>query len=276
MGLVYLDGYSWAQISREERFFCAHLFQLIQTDGVKKFIQYLNFRHKTSLDEQSNWELAYEACFYRDLWQHRRRKGTLFSPKRTFDLCLLSDNSIVVIEAKAHQEFETNQLSIFEKDKSQIRKETSVDTVLLTGLASSKYKVPQKVLSYFNGSYLTWHELANLYNNDAILRRADDIYESGSYLTYGKNNVSGYMKGNELATAHANGEEFMVGRKGGLTGKAIIEDVSSGAWKTQKYETNREATEIKQNWFWLSEFMLLIRNPIPWQINSGDAKKPHP
>ena len=110
MGLTYLNGNSWAQVSREERFFCAQLFNLIQSDDIKGFIQYLNSNHSLSLDECANWEIAYEVCFYRDLWQHRRRSGTLFSPKRTFDLCLFSDSAIIVIEAKAHQEFDANQL----------------------------------------------------------------------------------------------------------------------------------------------------------------------
>ena len=34
------------------------------------------------------WEPAFEACFYRDIWQLRGREGELYSPKRTFDLCL--------------------------------------------------------------------------------------------------------------------------------------------------------------------------------------------
>ena len=256
MGLVYLDGKSWAQVSRAERFFCAHLFELIQRNGVISFLQYLNTTHKTELNENSNWEIAYEACFYRDLWQHRGRKGSLFSPKRTFDLCLLSDSAIVVIEAKAHQEFEVDQLTSFEKDKSQLKKETQVNTVLLSGLASSRYNVSQKIRSYFNGPYLTWDELASLYNNDAILRRANDIYDP---VTYGKNNVSGYITGGELAAAYANGEEFMVGRNGGITGPAIAHDIASSGWETRKYETNREATDaINSNWFWLSEFMDII------------------
>ena len=67
------------------------------------------------------------------------------------------------------------------------------------------------------------------------------------------------MTGNELAAAYANGEEFTVGRFGGITGPAIIDDIASGSWKTRKYETNREAKDtVNSNWFWLSEFMYMI------------------
>jgi hypothetical protein len=191
-----------------------------------------------------------------------RRSGTLFSPKRTFDLCLFSDSAIIVIEAKAHQEFDANQLLSFDKDKSQIRKEVAVDRVLLTGIASSKYRPPKAVLDHFNGSFLTWHELASHFNNDQILLRANAIYEPNNS-TSGKSNTGGYMTGSELANAYSRDEEFLVGRNSGLTGKAIMADVCSGSFRTHKYETNREATEINSNWFWLSEFMQLISNQTP-------------
>ena len=256
MGLVYLDGKSWSQISREERFFCAHLFGLIQTHSIDSFVHYLNSAHQTTLDEKLHWEIGYEVCFYRDLWHHRGRRGSLFSPKRTFDICLFSDTTIMVIEAKAHQEFEMDQLQFFDKDKSQLKEETQVSTVLLAGLASSRYEVPQEVRSHFNGPYLTWNELAINYSNDVILNRADAVYQPGSALTYGKNNASGYMTGSELAASNAVGEEFLVGRSGGLTGPLLTQDIMSGTWKTRKYETNREAiAAINSNWFWLSEFM---------------------
>jgi hypothetical protein len=113
MGLSYLKGLSWKDVTREERFFCAHLHNLMQQEGVSKFVSYLNNKHGTSLPVEANWEVAYEACFYRDLWHYRGKEGKPFSPKRTFDLCILSDVAINVIEAKSHQKFESEQLKHF-------------------------------------------------------------------------------------------------------------------------------------------------------------------
>ena len=109
MGLSYLEGRSWWEVSREERFFCAQLFHLVQQGGLVRFLSYLNARHDAGLVVDANWELAYEVCFYRDLWQSRGKKRRPFSKKRTFDLCLFSDETIVVIEAKAQQKFDDDQ-----------------------------------------------------------------------------------------------------------------------------------------------------------------------
>ena len=107
MGLRYLkNNVSWSKVTREERFFCAHLYFLIKEEGLSKFVGYLSEVHNMSLPVDANWEAAYEACFYRDFWYHWDKKGELFSKKRTFDLCLLSDDMIIVIEAKSNQEFE--------------------------------------------------------------------------------------------------------------------------------------------------------------------------
>ncbi len=263
MGLSFLDGKSWWQVSRDERFFCAHLFHIIETKGVDSFIEHLNSDHGMSLDCKANWEAAYEACFYRDLWQHRNREGILFSPKRTFDLCFFSDDAIVVVEAKAHGEFKTDQLESFEKDKDKIKQETGVSTVLLGALTSSRYNAAPNVKACFNGPYLTWRELSEFYDDEQILKRADEIYQSGPAHSYGRNNISGYMKGDELAEAHKRGEDFFVGRDGGIRGPKLSQDITFGEWGRRGYETNRDAEDAPNaNWFRLSEFMNLIEEKL--------------
>jgi len=169
MGLRYLNGSSWDEVTREERFFCAHLFQLIEQGGVGAFVAYLNRKHAAGLPEQTNGEIAYEACFYRDLRHFRGGQGPLISPSRTFDLALLSDQAIVIIEAKAQQPFDEGQLAVFERAKAQVAKETGVKPIRLAALASSLYSPSVKVLSHVNGPYLTWLELAALYDGDTRL-----------------------------------------------------------------------------------------------------------
>jgi hypothetical protein len=205
---------------------------------------------------EANWEVAYEACFYRDLWHHSGKKRKPFSPKRTFDLCLLSDVAIIVIEAKSHEEFEEKQLKYFEKDKMQLVELTGVNTVLLSGLASSGYDVPPDVLKYFNGPMLTWRELAELYGNDAILDRADEVYEPDSNRNYGRHNSGGYMTGIELVEEYKQGRNPFVGRGGGLSGEPISQDIKTGSWRQHRYETNRDAKNaLNANWFRLSDFI---------------------
>ena len=176
MKLAYLNGHSWADVTREERFFCAHLFLLIRSTGVKKFVAYLNQHSKLSarLDEDAEWEVAYEVCFYRDFHRHRGSKNTA-SAKRTFDLALFSAHEIVIIEAKAQQGFNCDQLRAMKRDKAAVSKRTKA-RVQLWGLASSKYRPRSSTLDYFDGDCLRWDDLAKHYDGDHTLQRADEIY----------------------------------------------------------------------------------------------------
>ena len=99
----------------------------------------------------ADWELAFEVCFYRDLWQHRGDRGELYSPKRTFDLALFSDHAIIVIEAKAQQGLHDDQLTTFARDRAQIAKETGVQSVFIMGLCSSKHTPSRTAIQRFDG-----------------------------------------------------------------------------------------------------------------------------
>ncbi|MHC4660617.1 MAG: hypothetical protein ACYS8W_02900 [Planctomycetota bacterium] len=260
MGLKFLDGKGWSEVTREERFFTLQLYSCVLDDGADRFVNYLNRTRNLDFNEGSDWEIAYEVCLYRDIWHYRGKKGRPFSPKRTFDLCLLSDDEIVIIEAKAQQNFDQNQLGHFKKDCEAVKAETEVGRVDLLGLASSKCRITSSVSDCFDAPILTWLELARLYNNDPILLRADSIYESSGWESSGKHNEGGYMTGVELMAAFENGERFYVGRGGGLKGGRLENDVKSGGWKTQKYETNRTADAPPgSNWFSLGDFVFLVR-----------------
>lgn len=257
MGLRFLNGLSWAEVTREERFFCQRLYEYVRLDP-GKFIDYLNQICNLTLPVITNWEAAIEVCFYRDLWQHRGRNEALYSPKRTFDICVFSDEAILIIEAKANQDFKYDQVQSFKNDPAEVRRQTGIDTIILLGLASSKCQVPASVREVFQG-VATWKELARFYNNDPVLLRADDIYFAQANTAWGYNNSSGYMTGIELLNAYGRGEEFMVGRGGGLFGNQLRHDLESGNWKYQKYESDRNSESPKnRNWFRLSEFMKLL------------------
>lgn len=113
MGFDYLDKKNWIDITREERFFCAYLYFDIKKD-VNNFINWLNentldpkYNDKKihlGLDVKQEWDVGFEVCFYRD-YKHQNRESVQkdYSPKRTFDLCLFSPDTIIIIEAKVQQ-----------------------------------------------------------------------------------------------------------------------------------------------------------------------------
>lgn len=259
MGLGFIDGHKWSEVTREERFFCQHLYHLIGQEGTASFVHFLNASRSLDLPESANWEAAYEACFYRDLWHYRGCKGQVFSLKRTFDLCLLSDEAIVLIEAKAQQDFDLGQLNHLKQDRKQVRKATRIPRVVLLGLASSRCS-STSASGTFDAPVLTWDELARRWSDDPVLSRANEIYEPGKWASYGQNNTDGYMTGTELVAAYDRGERLYVGRKGGLIGRFLQDDLDSERWRIRRYETNRDAQRApNRNWFPLSEFVRKVK-----------------
>jgi hypothetical protein len=64
------------------------------------------------------------------------------------------------------------------------------------------------------------------------------------------------MTGEQLRSAHHRGENFFVGRGGGLQGSNLTGDITDGTWKQQLYQTNKESNSPpNSNWFRLADFM---------------------
>ena len=175
----YFGGRSWADITREERLFCAVLFAYARQQP-DKFAKWVIETAPVPTDPAGSWELAYEACFYRDLLhsQGRSARGEHFPYKRTFDLCLFGDNAIIVIEAKVCAPFDGEQNGWFRKDPDLIREATcrpDLD-VYVVPLAAGPYysKCRKSTLSEFTGQ-LTWAQIAARYP-DPLLARADTMY----------------------------------------------------------------------------------------------------
>ena len=142
MGVSYLSrtGKSWKEITRDERTFCMYLFHefkdrpldlvnLVRNNETKitsisngEFV----FNNKVLFDPvDDDWELGYEVCFYRDVLKEFGegiKDKADFPDKRTFDLCLFSENHIVIIEAKSHEDLNKAQFQGFAKDRTRISK----------------------------------------------------------------------------------------------------------------------------------------------------------
>lgn len=183
MGFSYLQGKSWLEITREERLYCAFLYWDIK-GREKDFVSWLDDNHGLQLDSDAEWEVGYEVCFYRDLLKSRGKSvnPTQYSSKRTFDLCLFSEEAMVIIEAKVQQMFKESQMRAFQKDRDDIPKIVGkqIDTNIIA-LASSHYyenydKFGQNdMLKKFNAC-ISWAEIYDSYSQRDIYKQADDIY----------------------------------------------------------------------------------------------------
>ena len=169
----------WENISRDERFFCAHLFFEIKNNPAP-FLKLLVKKNIIAPKDVNPdfWEIGFEVCFYRDyVFEIGEKNGNKFiskskySRKRTFDLCLFSNHSIIIIEAKSHSGFDSKQLISFKKDEEQIKSllDDKSISVISIALFSELYKPKSKTLDGFNCK-ITWKEMYKIYNNELFQR----------------------------------------------------------------------------------------------------------
>ena len=172
--ISYFDG-KWANITREERYFCAELFYDIKND-INGFIKFLNNKFNKNYNTGKYWEAGFEVCFYRDYLfaKGERVKDSTYSVKRTFDLCLFSETNIIIIEAKAYQNFKSAQLINLEADLENVRKvlgkntkELKVEAFLLCSSTN------HQVIGTFEK--FTWEDLYSDFNSNEIYLTADAL-----------------------------------------------------------------------------------------------------
>lgn len=183
-GLKWLGGKSWSEVTRDERFFCAVLYESARRDPAG-FAHWLIEVTSLNINPAGFWDVGYEVCFYRDFlhFMNRSARQEAFPIKRTFDLCLFGDSSIIIIEAKVCEAFGAKQNEDFKKDSELIAKLPGLGNVgvFTVALASSKYFSNAKkyglteTLDFFDGK-ISWAQVAEKYD-DPRLKRTDSMYK---------------------------------------------------------------------------------------------------
>ncbi len=187
MGFSYLDGNNWSGITREERYFCALLYEHIRKQP-QAFVAWLNEAIGTQYDTSVEWEAGYEVCLYRDVFKMRGEsiRFSDYPDKRTFDFCLFSEDQLVIIEAKVQQGFEGKQMASLTAEKDLIRllfdRHIDIDLMALT---SSRYLHNLRVYGkrtratfeeVFGERAFSWKQLAAQYGEPAF-QRAESLYK---------------------------------------------------------------------------------------------------
>lgn len=185
MALPYLMNKPWTSWSREERLFCAALWEHGRRDA-PAFAQWLIDTAGLDLSPTGEWDLGYEVCLYRDfLWQKdgATARSCTLPYKRTFDLCLFGEATVIVIEAKVCETFKPIQCADFARDAERIRTlEGMADLdVKLIALASTRYfsnqpKHSPEALRVFDGQ-VSWLQAAQRYD-EPLLLQADRMYKA--------------------------------------------------------------------------------------------------
>lgn len=166
----------WSDVTREERFFTAMLFQAVSADpGPMARMISGPLRLDPSIEIK---DVGYEVCFLRDAWhaQLMASRASKKLEKQTFDLVFwMSDGLMVIVEAKAHQGFNMGQLDDLVLAREAILQAKLADAVRLLGLHSSKY-TPAMARSAAMDC-VTWKDMMAVYPGMAShFAHADRIY----------------------------------------------------------------------------------------------------
>ena len=178
-----MKNHFWKDISREERFFTSILHHETLND-VRPFSNMLCKLLKLENDVKIK-EIGFEVCFFRDGSKKEfniieRQDGSRKKlEKQTFDfMVFFSDGSAAIIEAKAQQGFDSEQIESLRESKRIIENSPikPVAKVYLIALYSSQYKPKRTTLDEFSAN-ITWKELKGIYpSSKDIFERADRIY----------------------------------------------------------------------------------------------------
>jgi hypothetical protein len=172
----------WDTITREERHFTSILFAELRRDARPLWNM---LRGEFGLDESITVvDVGFELCMFRDLIHagHIERNDDVMAlRKQTFDFVLtLSNQSLVLIEAKAHECFGRDQLDLMRTARGILlnRPKLGIHNVYLAGLCSSEYNPLNVIEEYEDFKLFTWEVLAGLYPQIShYLARADEIYK---------------------------------------------------------------------------------------------------
>ncbi|MEY4545902.1 MAG: hypothetical protein RL685_2097 [Pseudomonadota bacterium] len=191
-GLHWLQGKSWWEVSRDERFFCAELYQRIRGD-VTRFVAYLS--REIDLDPRGHWQAAYPVCLQSDLWQPRSRsdadrRDTARPPverssgiervrfERSSNLALLSDHDVVLIEVAGEHGLQLESVQQLNRAAADLKDLLpQLRDVYCAALVSSQTEPPREVVRALGGPLLRWKALSELYGDDELLLRADTLFE---------------------------------------------------------------------------------------------------
>lgn len=169
-----------SDITRTEVFFTSYLHHAFMASPLlfeRLLLKSIGIDQNISIIDSS-----YELCLFRDAAKSgymSTRENKSFE-KITFDnLFVLSDNSIIIVEAKAQQGFNSAQIKNLEYAKKKISiSDLPWNKVYLIGLCSSKYSPKEDTANKFD-AIITWADVADCFENERVIfTRADNIYNS--------------------------------------------------------------------------------------------------
>lgn len=267
-------------LNRKERFYTGTVFPFIVCKD--------NFRHInllfnllsddkippiTSTNEFTNIQFYTEYSLKESLYGTGRVFDDLPKTKDTPDIVFLIDGipkTLIAFEAKMYDTPSRDELAKQMDAQKEIliaiKKNLGINLCHHFALLPEKFV---KRLGKVDFKILTWESILDKFKhvcgNDyfySLLSIAIEDYDklTASEVTFGKNN-EGYLNGATIYAQFKKNELEVswMGRAGGFHGHKLQEDISSGKWRTQNYETRAtHPPGSGKNWFLIQDFIKLV------------------
>lgn len=202
----------------------------------------------------------------------RERFSNLPASKDTPDIMILIKSKPKVLLAFEAKMFDTPTGEDLERQMAgqaailnYLKEKLKINKVFHYALIPKQFK---SKLPNFGRPILTWQQICDSFSqtlgNDyflAVLKLALESYDElvSKSNEYGQN-CEEKLPGLEIYNRFKNGDDTIqtMGRHEGLKGKALQNDIRSGKWQQQLYETSSKSELFNRNWFFVSQFVELI------------------
>ena len=198
------------------------------------------------------------------------RKRFSGSPKAgdTPDVLIMVGRELIAVEAKVYDSVTTRRLQKQMDVQREVvldylKRELGLDRIhhiavlpakLAAEIGARGFPYPIVTLEAIHSAYVG--VLGPTYFTEVLriaLQRFDDLRGKGK--SFGAN-ADGKITGQEIVDRYTEGSlEFVtMGRKKGLEGDLLNQDIDSGRWRTQEYEVRCDAEPVNPNWFRIEDF----------------------
>ena len=266
-------------LNRKERYYTGTVLpMLIASDGFMHLGRFLGlcgleielagntpFEGDQNLQFFTEYNFA-ESCFTE---QDRIRFPNAPTERDTPDVLLAGPDWLLAVEAKMFHNPNAEALN------RQVIRQRVIVSYLATNLGIPFERVSHVLLlpanfqpGVLDAPVVTWEQVLDEYSVvgpahwigvlTEALQRYEELVSRGP--AFGAH-ANGKMTSAEIVAAHGEGtlEFTYMGRKDGIEGILIANDVATGGWRTQQYEVRYQPLEAK-NWFPISQFIARTSN----------------
>jgi hypothetical protein len=269
-------------LNRKEAFFTATVLPaIICADSFKHFDRFLNLLGLGDVPidiskDKANIQFFTEYCLAESICGDFTEARFLNPPHEKVrpDVMILIEGSgplLIAVEAKLYSSARASDL------KREMEKQENHVLSYLEGCWPGLHKIhaallPEAMKKEFGDQgpalIVTWEDILRKYEDVESARYFREILEIALHdydilkspeISFGTH-ADGKLTGADILRRHQIGDsEFQaMGRRGGIDGGPLKDDIADNRWQEHEYEVRRSSAVLPTNWFLISDFVALV------------------